>query len=345
MLKRWVLLLLLLMGLSLPAAAQTPPALQLLAPTGTLTDTLGDPVFQWTDVSTSGYQLYVAPSADLTNPVLFRNNITTAACNGSTCSLKLTDLSAGLFLVNNTYTVFLNTADGAVTDWQGPFVFTIEAQAPDAVTITEPTNTDTLRPNIHWRLDGNANRAIYFRVYLAPSADIANAVIYRWYSRESACGSLQDTLCAITLNEDLTNATSYTVYVQAWGPGGFSMTGGVADSGWAQGMFNVGGPTPAIPANVVADPGFARVDITWDVDISTVQYHVLITDPNGNYFETHQRADICDATTCTLSILPFDFDFAPGTHVVYMQPESTGGPRGDGLLNLGWFEVATFNNS
>lgn len=342
MFRKLFLFTVLLMGLSLPIAAQPPSQLQLIAPTGTLTDTLGNPTFQWTDVGANGYQLYLARSSDLASSVFFRDNITSADCDGTACSLVLTDVSPGAFLTNDTYTVFLNTATGSVADWQGPFTFTIATPPPAAVTMTEPTNTDTPRPNIHWRLDGDAVNAIYFRVYLAPSADITNSVLFRWYSRESACGTLQDVLCAIAPDEDLMNATPYTVYVQAYGPGGFSTTGGVADSGWSEAMFNVGGPTPAVPANVVADPGLGRVDITWDADPATLRYLVFITNPGGDYFVTHQSADICDVTTCTLSILPFDFEFATGSHTVYMRPESSGGPRGDGLLNLGWFEVATF---
>ena len=64
-----------------------------------------------------------------------------------------------------------------------------------------------------------------FRVYVS-STTPASKPIDLWVTRTAACGSPGGTTCAYTSTVDLVDGRSYNLYVQSYGPGGFSTGGG-----------------------------------------------------------------------------------------------------------------------
>ena len=351
--------------MTVPALAQASTTPDLIAPTGVVTDSIGNPEFIWSYTGES-VQLYVGEEDDSMNiirTVFFKENITLAdsGCDGSIvlpqCSIRLPDLDASAWLSNGKYVAYMNATNGTLTSWSNAFRFEINSPQPSAVTIlstagTVPNNPPvpaTMSPFLHWNLEGAATNAAYFQIYLAPTADISNPlVVDKWVSREEACVEWTGTVCNWTVDPALATGARYNFYVQSWGPGGLS-TGGLENSGWAEGAFNLGGPEPAVPSGFEIVPGLSPA-VRWDDDPTTIRYVVFIVMPNGQTIlqEASKAEANCDGAKCTWTVPLADAginiaDPPRGTYTVYVQPLSAGGERGDGILGLGWFEVLTFD--
>ena len=128
--------------------------LELLSPEGIITNSHGHPIYQWTDVSDS-YELYLAANTELHNPIFW--DTVSGTCDGTTCTFDLTTIDPTTWLVEGTYSVFLNPVPGNNNTWiTTPFQFTLQEPAPSPVTIDPTTGLDTLQPTLHWTLEGTS---------------------------------------------------------------------------------------------------------------------------------------------------------------------------------------------
>lgn len=225
-------------------AEPLPPApakLDLIAPKGTVSDSHGYPVYEWSHMrGATSYQIYVAPADDLYATKFFGYIPARAYCEGASCKVDLTQIKASAWLIEErTYTVYLKASNGEWVDINTPFKFTISEPQPTAVTPTPATNTNTLTPFVTWKLEGDAAYAAFFQVYVAPVTNLAQPAYYKWVLREQVCGSKQGVSCMVQMPQ-LTDNTQYNFYIQSWGPGGFSTGGNVQGvDGWSQGTFTV----------------------------------------------------------------------------------------------------------
>src|SRR5690606_38220251 len=122
-------------------------------------------------------------------------------------------------------------------DWQGPFNFSVSVPKPNVVTLmgydtNTPKNTQVA---LLFDLQGNAAYSAFYYVYAAPSNDLLNPVIDQWYSR-SDLSCANDTTCSL-LTPDLQSGVRYEAYIQSWGPGGITESGGIANTGFAGALY------------------------------------------------------------------------------------------------------------
>lgn len=271
---------------------QPPPGLNLVAPTGIVTDTIGNPRFEWTVFSGAvTYGLYVAPKDNLSAVVFYHQALGSASiCNTTTCGLILTDVNPLSWLANGTYSVFIKPDNAG---WGGPYDFTIQATPPAAPTLEAPAFFDPLKPTLLWNLDADAGRAAFFLVYLAPTDYLFVPALSLWVSRLHACGAWDGTICGINVPTNLANNTYYSFYLQSWGAGGFS-TGGVIPglSGWVYQEFVTGNPPPRLATNLQAQVSGNVPTFTWTAATHATVYELWVgTVVNGTanqaYYNTH----------------------------------------------------------
>lgn len=203
--------------------------LRLLSPSGTLTNCPGNPTYYWPDTGALVYEIFVSrPNfTPLRSGGFVYETVSSARyCQERVCAVDLIYFTGSAWLSNDTYEVWLcdeNCRDGA--NWVGPFAFTMQAGA-----VTTPTLTGYNGGALQWTLANGAENAGWFQVYLAPTDDIRSAIIFRWFDRETVCGSWGSTTCNLPIT--LASGVSYSWYVRSWGPSGLS-TGGI--QGWAEG--------------------------------------------------------------------------------------------------------------
>lgn len=328
------------------------------APTGTISTPYGNPTYTWTDTGAESYELAVwlmtptVPAAYAPSTLMYWGQGLTddAICNGSTCSLDPTTLTETARLVNGQYQAWVRRTDGA---WNGPFVFTLNAPPPAPLTTLAMTGTDTLRPTVGWTLAGNEANANWFRVYLIPTR-LFNSGIYTptvdaWFSRVDLCGGANGTTCALQSGVDLIDDTAYSLFVQSYGPGGYSVGGAEYGNGWGGVEFRVDTvPNPAIPTNVAVDVRQGRPAITWSDDALATRFYVSIYSTTYNqwmYYRYHEKSGnpalTCNGTTCTL--IAEDMIFANGDYTVYVNAEGAGGASYGGTWDNGFSDGTPFN--
>jgi hypothetical protein len=305
------------------------------------------------DTGAAGYQLFVGGSQNgvYTGVIVFfdENLPRDPMCDGTVCRVRLTDVNPAAWLYKGEFMVFLNAAGGAQEDWKGPYLYKVRAPAPIPPSILPLTGTGTTRPPITWALPGDAAFAAYFQLYIAPADDVSNPAVFQWVGRDEACGSWESTTCTWTPGVNLQTGRAYHVYIQSWGAGGFS-TGGEFGIGWSMAMFNVGGATPAIPDASMFQYAVngGQVTITFADDPNATSVYFFIGNVGVNPMVVNFMTEMtdeqlgCNGTTCTFTPT-LDMPLTTGTYTVYVQPKSSGGPRGDGYANLGWFDGGTFN--
>lgn len=221
-----------------------PPAvgtLQLIAPLGTVSDSHGHPVYEWTNIrNATHYQVYVAPADNILQAKFSGFIPDRAFCDRVRCSVDLTDVKPSAWLTeSDTYTIYLRASNGDWVQLSNPYKFTVNEPQPAAVTLKPAMSTDLLTPVLHWTLEGNAIYAAFFQIYVAPVSNLSQSVYYKWVLREQVCGTKQGTSCFLQMPQ-LTNNTQYNMYIQSWGPGGFSTGGNIpAADGWVEGTFTV----------------------------------------------------------------------------------------------------------
>ncbi|GAB4530012.1 MAG: hypothetical protein OHK0046_50310 [Anaerolineae bacterium] len=309
------------------------PGPVLIHPVGDIDDSLGNPTYKWTTVlGASSYDMYLSRADNLSVPIFFGTFDAAQYCNSLTCEVDLTTLENGLFywLGNGDYTVYLKANVG---DWQGPFNFSLNVPAPGVVTLQPITNTTLSRPTLNWTLTGNGTRTSWFQVYVAPASNLANGLVYNWYSRRDVC---EATTCSLPSPVDLING-SYVLYIRSWGAGGFS-TGGFANSGWAgPENFDIAAPIVTDITGLTASVPL----LSWIHEPSLTWYQVWIGSPgpdfNQAYLQWHLASELGCDVLCTLTIPD---GIAPGTYAWYVQ-----GWNAAGFTQNGWAEGPQFTIS
>ena len=314
----------------------------LYAPSGIVTDTIGNPMFRWTDLpDATSYDLYVGLTDNIWATV-FYDTILTSVCDDVFCSVDLTSIDTAAWLPNQPYTAYIQVS--GTNNWQGPYPFTIDAPTPSIIQGMTITHISETQPSFSWQLDGASRHSAWFQLYIAPDEDLFNPArtIQLWVSRQEVCTTWVGLDCSWSPPSDLEAGKLYRVYMQSWGAGGFS-TGGNVDGvdGWTTDWFNSGGSTPAIPTtSSVAFQG-TTLHIILNEDPNTNQYNLAVVLPDSQFIlETIQKSDVsCQAGNCELQITLIAGQIQSGTYQVYVQPVGSDGQRGDGILDLGWFEV------
>lgn len=276
--------------------------LKLLEPSGVINMGYGNPLFKWSrPEGAAEYQIYLANTAALSSPVFY--DIVTGNCHtDATCSLDLTTLSEAYRLVDGSYIVYMRAwHDQTPGAWTGPFTFTLDAPAPNAVTLQPVAALNQSRPVFHWTLDDTAAYAVWFRVYVAPMHDLAAPQIHDWFSRAALCG-VDGTTCTLPSPVDMANGT-YGLYVQSWGPGGFSV-GGIQNTGFAGMDFTISGTIPQTPNGLTVTKNQGRPTVMWADDTNTSWYEVRIDHAGGEPFYDnwyYRTPDWCSGLVCTLT--------------------------------------------
>lgn len=164
-----------------------------------------------------------------------------AICDAVTCTIIPDATLLPFGLINGDYGVYIqHQPDGA---WVEAATFAISHPAPALVdNISAVPNQG--RPTITWTADSSA---LYFQLFVG-RLESGNVTIeyLNWIERTPAmcCGAT----CTFK-PEIYPPGGDYVVYMQAWGPGGFS-SGGLANLGWnGPGSFML----PSTPPNVVTN--------------------------------------------------------------------------------------------
>lgn len=290
--------------------------IQWIAPLGEIV-TIGNPLYQWTDVpGVPAYEVYVGsndPGEDNLElyPPTFWGIIPASACNNGICSVDLTMQAAkegNGWVMNGSYSAFISLEPGSLdsASWQGPYSFTVNTPRPHVPTLTSVGST------INWILEGNAGYAAFFYLYLAPVDDVLNPLVNSYYTRLDTCGSWDGVNCGLAVPGQLLNDTIYVLYINGVGAGGFSTGGNIPGlDGWVECKFDTTVstciPYPTEPTDLNAAVTGENVTLTWTAGEHTTQYQVwagIINPLNQIYFDTVSATNLgCDAGgTCTLTI-------------------------------------------
>jgi hypothetical protein len=306
----------------------------LVQPTGQITSGAGNPLFGWTPPEdVTRYQLYVQ------NPAGNRhfNEILTPAQLGcedtynNGCEIDIASLDPADVLVSNgDYQWWIRAeVSGTWQEWVGPETFTLTIPAPGLVTEESITGGDTLTPTWAWSTDDNAN---YFRVYLA--GDDGSVPVNRWFTRAELCGGYAGTSCTFnpTPAAPLVDGVTYTLYVQSYGPGGYS-SGGFEDSGYVAFTpltVTLPRPTGDAPSGEIL---FSNGDLTytWTGLVGATRYEIYIARAGvGVVF--YQPVDLSDVTcdeflACSFTptdVAPSALLVANGDYVWWLRAEIDG---------------------
>jgi len=319
----------------------------LSAPTGASNAPYGNPNYVWNDNGADTYEFYLDNSANDGTAQYYVASLTDDQyCNGTTCTFDPVGLSETARLIDGGYVVYLRgTSNGMQGALAGPFTFSLDAPPPVPVTFNPPTGTTTLRPTFSWSLSGNAIYSIAFRLFLIKKAlfDAGNyaATVDLWFSRTQVCGTTISTSCTIQSGLDLLDNTNYYLYIQSYGPGGYSVLGPQYNNGWAGVEFRVDLlPDPAIPTIQSVTLNQGRPSITFTTDANATRHNVVVYNWTTNawvYNDMHEKINdglTCSATTCTL--LTDAMNFANGNYSVWVNAEGAGGASSGGMFGNGY---------
>jgi len=334
---------------SLDAPPPTIPTLE----TTTGTDS-GISTLNWTlndaAVNASWFRLIVTPTDPAGNKIVDQWVRRADLCevNGTTCRYPLSTLRNG-----TTYQYWLQTygpggfaiggPDGAAS-WAGPSVFQVTtriAQTPSQIAV-DPRQG---RPAVTWLYDPNAS---WYRVYLGPNPNGDN---YRQWHRADTICDLMTRVCTVEPAIDWNiSGNPYQVWVQGWGPQGYSTPGGQNTiESWGRGPDWSFVEQPAgLPTQItVDDPAAPAPTITWRSDLYATWYQVYVTAPGNNYnLRWHQATDLGCAdpfTTCTLSTANTGVQWQTGvTYTIYIRAWGPGGFSTGGVDDAPQFGAGSF---
>ncbi len=154
---------------------------------------------------------------------------TTMSCNGLTCQFML-----DYYVQNGDFVVYVQPwgfghySDQGLSGWFGPIPFSFYQDQPDPVQMLSVTMNGN-SAHLTW---SSSNNASFYQVWFGTLTPF-NPLSQNWYTAETV-GCKSGGTCSLTLTLNLNYGSTYNWYVQAWGPGGFSI-GGIADSGWYEG--------------------------------------------------------------------------------------------------------------
>ena len=345
------------------STAPITPVLQLPANGATATNGYGDPTFEWSNVpDATYYYFYLATSTgqQIAFEVLSREGY----CSGATCSFVPPTLRENYRLVNGGYV-------WSVSAW-GPFgvstaaplsAFTLNANAPDLVTLEASSDINTLRPTFKWNLNTvGQRRATAFNIYVAPRDNLGASALFRTVSRTDACSSPTGTTCQFVSPVDLVDETDYSLYIQSYGPGGALTTTGPFDNGYAGpaagvSSFRLDAPTPNLPSAIALNFGQGLPTISWADDNDAASFNIYLSNYSSNaalnwttsyHFQNYPRTTgaggLCNSGTCSIKPL---LVLANGAYNVAVQGVGQGGASGGGTYGNGYgvLENQTLNKA
>ncbi|GAB4517755.1 MAG: hypothetical protein OHK0046_24630 [Anaerolineae bacterium] len=310
----------------------------LLAPTGTVTDSLGNPDFIWNAADgVEKYEFYLARTSSITVPVFYGTFAAADYCTANQCSVNLTTIDDGGFywLPNDTYSVYLRAAGD---NWPSTGQqFTLATAAPAAPTLNAPTFSfeGASRPTYNWTLEGDAALSTWFQLYVALRSNLAAPAVNLWVNRVDACGSLTSTTCALTPAMDLANG-EYEAYLRSWNPGGFS------DYAAPQPFTLAWTPPPLIQnMDVSLTP---PLTFSWDAAENASWYQIWIgsADFSQTYhirWLTAAELGCDDGGTC--AFLPEGIVIGRGSNAWFVQAWGSGGLSSGGDFG-GWSQGPSF---
>lgn len=275
-----------------------------IAPTGTVTDTIGNPTYSWAVIpGATAYDLFVGATDSVGNIIgtVFFGRVNNPSCDSTTCSVELTLVNPAAWVYNGTYVVYLQAADSG--SWQGPYTFAVQATAPTAPTLIAPSFANPLQPTLNWTLDADSGRAAFFQLYLAPTENLFTPLLPlpTWISRLDACGAWDGTTCSLTVPGILADNIYYSLYMQSWGAGGFSTGGAIPGAdGWVYQEFATGTPPPKLATNLQAQVSGNVPTFSWTAPAFATAYELWVgTVVNGvanqAHYNTHPAANLgCD---------------------------------------------------
>ena len=274
----------------------------------------------------------------------------TAICTGVVCALPTEDLLDGWGLIDINASgedfEWWVGADGTAWSQRAAFAVDLAPAALPQVTVApnqgRPTVTFPDDPGTAW---------VQFWLGPSPWGDyLAWHGRGAWVDENTPSFTCDGTTCRIDPAWDAPAGVEYTVWMQAWGPGGFSEGGPVPSApSWTNGN------TFSYPAQPAALPGVPGVDaydgnqpvFGWESGARSTWYHLVVTTATADtvlYDNWHSAAQLACAgpgETCTLGDLGLALT-AGATYKLYLQAWGPGGLTTGGDLPTapGWVEGA-----
>jgi len=306
--------------------------ISLESPAGTVNESSGNISYAWSGTSgTTDYEVYVGPTSSIGQAALYGLYDAERHCVVTDCSIVDTALMNERHrLYAGQYSAYFREwVDGEpVTGWSAVSPFTVEAIPPAIPTLGEVsylTGTSISRPTFNWTLEGTATNATWFYVYSAPANNLGAYIANQWITREDACGSPVSTVCSYQAESDALTTGTYNLYIQSYGPGGFS-TGGL--SGFANSSYSITPDAPAIPEGFTVSVVNGRAKLDYIADGESAWYHVRVANNAGSTLAAEwfpQSPSNCDGLTCTY--YP-NINLQSGTYQTYLQAWGPGGFNG-----------------
>lgn len=300
-------------------------------PSGTINTTR--PTYTWQPVSgATEYGLRVGSAG---NDVFTKTVSADEACNGNTCSVDANAANADALLDGN-YNFFVRAKlNGTWSAWSNAKAFTVDSPAADLPQLNPPTNADSLNPTLVWKAGPGA---LWFQIYLAPTNDLSAPAIQVWVDRNQVCTGDNNADCSYDVSKALLEGTEYSLYMQAWGPGGFS-TGGA--QGWAGPVkFNTPGQVQApVVYNVEIEEG--RIVVVMPNDNTVQWFNIYLGSPDGSWSHNqwYQKTNgMCGDNGCRILT---DAHPTNGSYVAYVQTWGTNGFSTSAMD--GWMGPVNFN--
>lgn len=255
-------------------------------------------------------------------------------CDATICTINPDATMLPFGLIDGEHDVYVQLQpDG---EWEVAASFTID-ETPPVAPGNLTVNRNQGRPSITFSHDPNA---LYYQVF-AMNADTLEQIHLQWYEKtpQMCCG----TECELLLDM-FVPAGNYTIFVQAWGPGGVS-TGGIQDLGWA-GPANVdlNFDAPQAVTNLQAATAGNEATLTWTGAAGATFYQVwvgTISPVSTAYLEWKSAVDLGCANQGTCTLLP-GIAFTSGTtYNWYVLGYGPGGTSVGGVAE-GWAEGTPF---
>ena len=165
-----------------------------------------------------------------------------------------------------------------------------------------------------WVDDPNA---LYFQVFVNASDPTASFTpIVSWFGKPDGSLTCDGSMCQMQIDETFP-VSNYDVFIQAWGPGGFS-TGGI--QGWAQFSFSV--DTPQQSSLIFSSPSPGEVSLRWSKTQNAAAYEVWVGNVDANetiWHRVYTSADL-DCEMNEVCELPLDSILMNGQYHWYIRP-------------------------
>jgi uncharacterized protein (TIGR02145 family) len=263
------------------SCTSTPGAVQLTAPSGTITDRT--PALTWTvnDCST-WYQLYLINTDDQYKLVQWYEiednfpNYPETACSQTACEINLPES-----LPFGDYQWWIRTwNDHGNGDWSGMGTFTIASVIPDKIIPIAPSGTvNELFNSFDWEKD---EAATWYKIFIQNSDQ--SYKFTQWYEIEDNSNnfpeaSCAEQICSVSLNDELAEG-DYTWWVRGWNEAG--------NGPWSDGIDFTFLKITETPSKIILTGPSETISgtgsiFTWQPDTQASWYKIFIQNLNRSY--------------------------------------------------------------